>query len=29
MGKLFDQNHPLMRGLTDLGNVLLLSVCWV
>ena len=28
MGKIFDQNHPLMRGLTDLANVLLLSICW-
>ena len=28
MGKLFDRNHPLMRGLTALTNVLLLSVCW-
>lgn len=29
MEKLFDQNHPLMRGLTELANVLLLSLCWV
>lgn len=28
MGKLFDRNHPLMRGLTALANVLLLSICW-
>ena len=29
MAKLFDQQHPLMRGLSDLANVLLLSLCWV
>ena len=29
MGNLFDPKHPLMRGLTELANLLLLSVCWV
>ena len=29
MGKLLNLNNPLMRGLTALTNVLLLSVCWV
>ena len=29
MGKIFDMNGPLMRGLTDLANVILLSCAWL
>lgn len=29
MGKLFDLNGPLMRGMTALANLILLSFCWV
>ena len=29
MGKLFDPNNPIMRGLTDIANIILLSCAWL
>ena len=29
MGKLFDPNHPIMRCLTDIANIILLSCAWL
>ena len=29
MEKLFDSNHPLIRGLTDIANIILLSCAWL
>lgn len=29
MGKLFDPNNPVMRGLTDIANIILLSCAWL
>ena len=29
MGKLFDLNNPVMRGLSEIANIILLSCAWL